>query len=62
MPLSVVEISFPSGSGGHRREDVLLLEMEVAPVLGALERLQCDRRSVCKFNSDESSVPTTVRG
>ena len=59
MPLvewlsSMWEISFPAGRGGHGGEDVLLLEVEVAPVLGALERLQRHRwqRRICKFNSE----------
>ena len=62
MPLSVAccvgggEISFPPGSGGHRGEDVLLLEVEVAPVFGALESLQGDRRGVCKINTYNGSA------
>ena len=49
MPLvewlsSIWEISFPAGRGGDGGEDVLLLEVEVAPVLRALERLKCHRR------------------
>ena len=43
------EISFPAGRGGDGGEDVLLLEVEVAPVLRALERLQRHRRRrLCK--------------
>ena len=56
MPLvewlsSMWEISFPAGRGGDGGEDVLLLEVEVAPVLRAMERLKCHgrrRRSICK--------------